>query len=164
MKIKKIAIAVAFIVGMFAGVNVFLSSWADADNINTREHIEPAYELNVFGQTYGSAMYAITVDDEPDLILVVGDSGIEGYVYKTDLDEDMPDSPEEAIQKQEELVKEGVFSRTIPVYNKNGITKIDTFTIDMGYEDVEFTSHLGEIMSGEDYVDDLLNGDNVDLP
>ena len=64
--------------------------------------------INANGQTYGSAF-----DDEqgltPDLLAVVADSGLEGYVlYEQFVDENAPDQ--------------------IPVYDVEGETVIGTFT------------------------------------
>lgn len=44
------------------------------------------YSLNDAGETYGSALYAASSADEPDLIQAYGVDGTEGYVKKVDLD------------------------------------------------------------------------------
>jgi len=41
----------------------------------------------------------------------------------------MPSSPEEAIRQQNERISRGETSRVVDVYESDGVTKIDTFTI-----------------------------------
>ncbi|HAM80162.1 hypothetical protein [Ornithinibacillus bavariensis] len=95
------------------------------------------FPKNQAGQTYGSAAMAKSPQEEPDLIVAIGVNGEEGYVYREDLDGEMPSTPEEAlaIQKQTEkkmaLVAAGtpVVVRTIPLYDVDGVTVIGEFDI-----------------------------------
>lgn len=81
----------------------------------------PTLEVNADGLTYGSALFANSAEDEPDLISVLADDEItEGYVYKTDLEEEAPASPAEARSAP---------SRTVDVYEADGHTVIGSFTI-----------------------------------
>lgn len=87
------------------------------------------FEVNENGETYGTSGGLIYYEDEPDLIAVIGNNGIEGYVRKTELETDMPSCPEEAMRMQEERERNGNSSRIIDVYESDGITIIDTFTV-----------------------------------
>ena len=83
---------------------------------------KPNFPINENGQTYGSAS-ACNYEDLPDLIQAVGTNGKEGYVYRTDLECEQPNNPEEAV----EYVKRWQKSRTIPLYENDGITIIGDF-------------------------------------
>lgn len=87
------------------------------------------FEVNENGETYGTAGDLIYYEDEPDLIAVVGNNGIEGYVRKTELEADTPSCPEEAVKMMEERKRNGNQPRVIDVYESDGVTVIDTFTI-----------------------------------
>ncbi len=90
------------------------------------------YEVNENGETFGTGADAMYPEDEPDLIAAVGDNGIEGYVRKTELDDDEMDkaqTPEEVARIQEERDAKGNPNRIINVYESDGVTVIDTFTI-----------------------------------
>lgn len=76
--------------------------------------------VNSHGLTYGSS-----ADGDPDLVRVLGPTGITGFVYKTDLNGPEPTTREEAAA-QEQTQHAG---RTIPVYDVEGTTVIDTFFI-----------------------------------
>lgn len=86
------------------------------------------FPRNAAAQTFGSVIDAKSPDQEPDLIQAVGNSGKEGYVRQVDLNDPMPKSPEEAVA-QGKVTAEG---RTIPVFEKDGKTQIDTFTVGGG--------------------------------
>lgn len=86
------------------------------------------YPVNENGLSYGSALFAASPNDEPDLILVVGDSGIEGYSLADDLHGPTPGSPSEALRLQEDFERQGGV-RSIPVYDASGENQIDIFTI-----------------------------------
>ena len=87
------------------------------------------YEVNENGETFGTGADAKYPEDEPDLVAALGDNGIEGYVRKTELDGETPSTPEEAIRLQEERKAKGNPPRIINVYESDGVTVIDTFTI-----------------------------------
>ena len=100
-------------------------------NVETDELVpyeKPVYEVNESGQTFGIIANAMR-EDYPDLIAVYGDSGIMGYVYQTDWDGEMPSCPEEAVRMMEERERNGNPPRVIDVYESDGITVIDTFTV-----------------------------------
>lgn len=71
----------------------------DTNEIITEENFHPTkvYQVNENGQTYGSSLYAVSLETEPDLILARGVDGTIGYVYYTDLYKEEPKNPEEAI-------------------------------------------------------------------
>jgi hypothetical protein len=86
----------------------------------------PDYQINDNGQTYGSAMLESTKGYEPDLISAIGIDESEGYVYATDLNGTVPNTPEEAI----ELMAHRSDSREIPLYKSDGKTIIGIFRIE----------------------------------
>ena len=74
-------------------------------------------------------MAATSYEDRPDLIAAVGVDGISGYVRKTDLDGDMPNSPEEAVKLMNS--PEYLYTaRIIPLYDSEGKKVIGEFRID----------------------------------
>ncbi len=87
------------------------------------------YPVNADGLSYGSAMLASTPSQEPDLILAVGTNGKTGYVKYEDLYKDEPKTPEEAIEKQEQMLRAGNTEKMIPLYEKDGKTVIGEFRI-----------------------------------
>ncbi len=87
------------------------------------------FEVNENGETFGSSANVIYCEDEPDLIAARGNNGKSGYVRKTELETDMPSCPEEAMRMQEERERNGNPPRIIDVYESDGITVIDTFTV-----------------------------------
>ena len=111
--------------------------FVSADNYNTTP--APKYQVNESGETYGSALYATSLETEPDLIEAYGADGTLGYVKKTDLHGGVsPKSPEEALQLQEKAKLSP--PRTIPLYKSDGKTVIGEFKFsriseeDMNYE------------------------------
>lgn len=84
-----------------------------------------AYEVNDAGQTFGSLYMRDAYGAEaPDLILVEGEAGKEGYVYASDFDgEELPADPEKA------AAITGKDPEFIPVYLADGVTQIDVFKI-----------------------------------
>jgi len=93
---------------------------------NTDRGHPPVYPVNTTGLTYGSAADATKLEEEPDLILVMGDNGTLGYAFRTDLEPTMPKTPEEAAMRS----LQGVKAKTINVYDQDGKNVIDTFTME----------------------------------
>jgi hypothetical protein len=85
------------------------------------------YAVNENGESYGSAARATSIETEPDLIAVVGVKGLEGYVKKSDLYRDDPQTAEEMEYYMAEVFGKG--PRYIPVYESDGKTAIDEFMI-----------------------------------
>lgn len=87
------------------------------------------YPRNENGQTYGSMLGAASEEDEPDLILVEADSGIEGYVRKADLhavDGSQYENPSEAARHQADP-KSPDDDPVLLVYAEDGSTVIGTW-------------------------------------
>jgi|SRR5690606_1101897 len=95
---------------------------------------EKAYEVNENGSTYGSDYYAESIEDSPDLIKVLGDNGIEGYVYSKDINVKL-DTLSEVLNY---INSEDQSNKTIPVYEEDGITVVDTFEITKNEGHIEF--------------------------
>jgi hypothetical protein len=114
-----IALCVGIMIGSY-GVNLAL-----AQN-NNENNSAPKYQVNESGQTYGSSMEAESIETEPDLIWACGIEGESGYIKKTDLNGDMPKTPEEAVKITQE---NSALSREIPLYDKDGETIIGSFRI-----------------------------------
>jgi hypothetical protein len=95
------------------------------------------WAVNENGQSYGApretAGAPVLEENYPDLVPVVASNGLNGYVYKKELDDANGttamrefESPEDALRWQEKF---GDVSTTIPVYQEDGETVIGDFTI-----------------------------------
>lgn len=128
---------IAFILGLI--ISTFASIVIAANvNADQSQNQSPQYKVNDSGQTYGSGIYAVSFETEPDLIAAVGTDGTEGYVYAKDLHKDMPQTPEEAVAQTNKLRKSQSLKRgsnetivvdTIPLYDVDGKTIIGEFSI-----------------------------------
>jgi flagellar basal body-associated protein FliL len=100
--------------------------------------------VNENDQTYGSIKppmpgddMRVTEENTPDLIACAGIDGTEGYCYRTDLDGEQPNTPEEAseyMKRLEDRIAEmkitgEKYLRIIPLYAEDGITVIGEFGI-----------------------------------
>ena len=86
--------------------------------------------VNMNGQTYGTAGDKLYDEDIPDLIAVIGDHGIQGYVTKEDyMDDDGVTCPEEAVAYMEAKARGEIPDQVWTVYEADGITPVDTFTV-----------------------------------
>jgi beta-lactamase regulating signal transducer with metallopeptidase domain len=83
------------------------------------------YQVNEYGETYGSDAYADIIGEEPDLIAATGIDGTDGYVRSSDMDSN-PRTPEEAVAQN----KPGAIM--IPLYDKDGRTIIGQFKYGSG--------------------------------
>ena len=119
-------------------LNVFTNRALMTDGID-------AYSTNESGQTYGSAVYASSWENEPDLILAEGENGVVGYVYKTDLDGPVADTIEEQL-KIWDLNRR---PRSIPVYESDGRTVIGEFIVGGGIV-TEYRDVLDELIVSYD--------------
>lgn len=96
-----------------------------------------SYSLNESGQTYGSAMFAESIDARPDLMAAVGNNGVSGYIYSAELEKENPKTPAEALAAQEmydALITDWdgeapIIIRTIPLYASDGKTVIGEYDI-----------------------------------
>ena len=84
-----------------------------------------SYLVNKNGETYGNLLTAKKIGYEPDLIEAIGISGVEGYVKRVELNLEEPSNPIEAINQTRNLK-----SRTINLYNEDGITVVDSFVVE----------------------------------
>jgi hypothetical protein len=89
---------------------------------------EPPYPTNANGQTYGSdaGVNKNPLQFGPVLAAVVGDCGKAGFVYEADLMGPQPTSPAGALRIQR---ANGGHPRVLQVYEVDGTTQIDTFTM-----------------------------------
>lgn len=90
---------------------------------NAVPHDNGEYPVNENGQTYGGGMDADYPEDMPDLIAVVGDNGVHGYIYAAETYGDAPRTPAEALRVSGE-------KKIYNVYLSDGVTVVDTFTED----------------------------------
>ena len=88
------------------------------------------YPKNQRGQTYGSDALVDSPDEGPDLVSVVGDHGTCGFVLAEELAGPDFSSPEQALAWQSDVLRQGPPS--IPVYDVQGETVVDTFTLSLG--------------------------------
>lgn len=120
---KTTIIGIALAVGIAIGTLYIYYTTAQAGS----QHVFPK---NQNGQTYGSQIDATSPETEPDLISAVGVGGVSGYVKHTDLDGEVPKTPEEAIALTKKN-KESV-GREIPLYAVDGQKVIGSFKISAG--------------------------------
>lgn len=113
---------VTLITGIFVGTLGFA---ANNNYRNPNASSVPDYATNAYGETYGSDFHALTPDAVPDLILARGVDGTVGYVRNTDLNGEIPKTPQQALEQQRTRPK----TRTIPLYDVDGRTVIGKFTI-----------------------------------
>ena len=100
--------------------------------------------VNENNQTYGTAKVLMPGDDmrvseenTPDLIACIGIDGTFGYCYRTDLDGEQPNNPEEAMERMkrlkeryEEMCRMGEeYVRIIPLYAEDGVIVISEFGV-----------------------------------
>lgn len=85
------------------------------------------YQYNESGQSYGPIDGFLSTGYYPDLVLVRGISGVDGYVYKNDFLCHSAASPEEAI-----AYYSASSSYTVDVYASDGITWVDSYEIQVG--------------------------------
>lgn len=112
------------------GFSFALASSNNGDVHETVDSLRGYFMKNNTGQTYGTHIdNGIGEWEEPDLIAVVGEDNIEGYVKKSDLynDLEMPSTPEEAIEYTKKKEEQG--ARFIPVYTEDGKTVIGEYMI-----------------------------------
>lgn len=91
------------------------------------------YPQNEAGEAYGSLSDAKSLNDAPDLISAVGVDGTSGYIKFTDMFEESPKTPEEAIKQQKQKIAAG--DKFIPLYDKDGKTVIGKFIVKAPNED-----------------------------
>jgi hypothetical protein len=124
---KKIAVSVAAAAaGVAIGAFVMSSANADSQATSPPQKAAPHYAKNANGLTYGSNMDANSPDNLPDLIKAVATNGKEGYVKRTDYDDPHFTNPADAVKWT--MDQKGK-TRTIPVYDVDGVTKIGEFVI-----------------------------------
>lgn len=130
MHIKSILKKSSFLFIVLAGTLIGVFAYAAAGNIPSRESLtgsNPNFPKNKSGETYGSARDVSPNEKDPDLIKARGINGKIGYVRATDLEEDEPKTPEEALAQQTKQT-----TRVINVYESDGNTIIDKFEIRPG--------------------------------
>lgn len=131
---KSLISAVVITAGLLLGgaSTAFASNYFDigikSEQEKNYEWAEPTYDVNINGETYGSNFNVQFVEDWPDLIKARGDNGVEGYIRASDLEDESPSSPEEAIKRQQAREKKGASPRVINLYDKDGEEVVDTFT------------------------------------
>ncbi|MCF7758615.1 hypothetical protein KQ941_29750 [Paenibacillus xylanexedens] len=113
-----------FMISVSSGSGV--SQYTNVKNTMNQLHITSLYPKNKNGQTYGSSVYATSLETEPDLILATGVDGTEGYLLRKDMEGELPKTLEEAIAMQNSRSPEG---RDIPLYDKDGETVIGVFRV-----------------------------------
>jgi hypothetical protein len=124
--VKTLVAGVALSSGLVVGV--FASGAASAGNHANRADLAPhVFPTNVYGQTYGSGLDAVSPANEPDLIQAYATNGVLGYVRAADLDGTAPTNPISALAQ--ERAAQAAHGRTIPVYAQDGRTVVGSFTI-----------------------------------
>ncbi|MBR5404920.1 MAG: hypothetical protein IK107_01350 [Oscillospiraceae bacterium] len=118
-----------------AGAIVYAGSTLKPIPYDTEGHAVPhegnPNSVNANGQTYGTAGDKMYVEDIPELISVIGDHGIQGYITKSDFlhEDDGVTCPEEAAQFMEAKERGEIPVKVRTVYASDGVTVVDTFTL-----------------------------------
>lgn len=112
----------------------YLAIGADAGFAPPPSGTPTKWPTNASGVTYGASGEAVSLEDEPDLVLVEATNGKEGYAYKADLDEPVPGSPAAAVARQRARAMAPYKPRIIPVYAVDGLTQIGEFAISKGIQ------------------------------
>lgn len=102
-------------------------AYKDAAMTEVVEHTAVEYKVNANGQSYGIGADAEYVEDLPDLVAAVGDNGVEGYVYTSELLKS-PSNPTEALEYQRKIDSGEYVPAVINVYESDGKTVVDTLT------------------------------------
>lgn len=113
--------------GLALGASGYYQAFATTSTITISAYSaldHNGWKVNSAGLTYGALNY-LTDDGYglPDLIEVLGINGNVGYVYKSAWNSVEASTPEEAL----ELIEQG--SVTLPVYDYEGQTVIDSFIV-----------------------------------
>lgn len=134
MKLKtfvKTLFVLTILLGCGLGTFIFASSNNNNNNVHeTLDSLRGYFLKNDDGQTYGTHIdHGNGEFEEPDLIAVVGEDNVEGYVKKSDLYNDLetPSTPEEAIEYTKKKEEQG--PRFIPVYTNDGKTIIGKYMV-----------------------------------
>jgi hypothetical protein len=128
MKNLSVRVRRIIIVGGVLALGVIFGTFAiNTTNAKTNQKPTPVtiYPKNENGETYGSALYARTVEERPELIEATGEGGVRGYVRKKDLEVELPKTPEEALAFNKKRQAEG--PRQVPLYDVDGKTVIGVF-------------------------------------
>lgn len=127
--VQVLIIVIALFIGIFAGSLGY--NIVAANNFPNQSFTPaPNYPKNENGETYGSASLANSLETEPDLISAIGVDGTHGYVRKTDLNGEMPKTPDQALTQMRRW--EGKI-RQIPLYDVDGKTVIGVFNVGNEY-------------------------------
>lgn len=134
-KMLTCAISAASLLAGFSAVSIPLVyaqkaepvAYKDAAMTEVVEHSAVEYKINANGQTYGIGAAAEYVADLPDLVAAVGDNGVEGYVYASELLKS-PSNPTEALEYKRKIESGEYVPAVINVYESDGKTVIDTLT------------------------------------
>ena len=126
---KKVIMRIVF-AALALSLGLMVGSTAMED-ISFYEHVDKEtykYPVNEYGQTYGSALYATSPDNGPDLIWAAGVDDTLGFVCESDLIGELAKNPEEAAAMMERPQE----PRSIPLYDVYGKTVIGEFIVSPG--------------------------------
>lgn len=125
MNRRKRALLGASIFGLIlvsAGAAIATKNWAVVTSDSNR--LQPIFERNDDGQSFGSLSDAQIDEDAPDLIAAIGTNGIAGYIRSVDfLPATLPKSPKEALAMQGKAPNTRVFT----LYDKDGKTIVGQY-------------------------------------
>lgn len=123
LSIRKIRYLVLGLVATIVGGVVGGVSYAAVLSV-VEERPAPQFEVNTNGQTFGSGLDARTPEEEPDLMEAIGNNGRVGYVLSADIR-----SPNLTLEQVRAQLADAVPDRVVPLYAADGVTVIDTFTV-----------------------------------
>lgn len=119
----KAALATGVVAAALLGGGLAVASTGGGPNRS--QGATPHYPVNARGMTYGSALNATSLTNEPNLIEAIGTNGKIGYVRAADLNPPESSGPAQAMAQQQS----GESSRVIPLYASDGVTVIGQFVL-----------------------------------
>ena len=126
--LRGVLVAAVIVSGLAAGaVGAAYAGGGEAPQSASTQDPAPPYvppQTNARGQTFGSALGAMTYAQVPDLVSVWDNEAQMGYALKTDIfPSAFPESPGAATPpRQGDLA-----TRSVPVYTSDGVTVIGTY-------------------------------------
>lgn len=135
MAVNLVLVSIAAVLGVWAGSEVLAPDSTASAPASAPASPVSGFPRNANGQTYGSALGVTSDENQPDLILVEADSGVEGYVRKKDLhsvDGGQFLSPSEAARHAAEAEQKpgrGAEDSVLRVYASDGTTVIGTWRL-----------------------------------
>lgn len=124
--LKAIVLSCALLVAVICGTVILVAARSNGNNSVLE------YLVNEYGQTYGSAQYAYSVESLPDLIHAGGVDGVDIYIYAEAILSAMP--------KTDDEMQDGSFLQTVfQLYEVDGSTIVGSADYSFGIQFIPVT-------------------------